>query len=275
MAPTALSGYTTLLVDTADGVTTITLNRPNKRNAMNPTLHLEMRDALEKLAYDDATRALIITGAGEAFCAGMDLKEFFYELKNNPAEHGRIRDIATDWRGRTLRWFPKPVIAMVNGYCFGGGFSIVEGADLAIAAEEATFGLSEVNFKHLPGGSVTKSITNILRPRDALYYALTGRTFDGKRAAEIGFINYAVPLARLREETLSLARELASKDFEALKQTKYLYRGTLNISDWDTAVDYAVAKSAESSLHQNGSWMEQGIGDFLDKKYRPGVESHA
>lgn len=269
------STYKTILVETTpDGITTITFNRPDKRNAMNPPLHLEMRDILEKTAYNDSTRVLVLTGSGNAFCAGMDLKEFFYELKTNPAEHARIRDIATDWRARTLRWFPKPVIASVNGYCFGGAFSIVEGADLAIAAEEATFGLSEINFKHLPGGSVSKSIANLLRPRDALFYALTGRTFDGKKAAEIGFVNYAVPLARLKEETMALARDLAAKDPIALKATKDCYRGSLNIPDWDTAMNFSSAKSAESSWHQNGSWMEEGIGDFLAGKYRPGLESH-
>lgn len=266
--------FKTVLVETTEGITTITFNRPDKRNAMNPPMHLEMRDVLEKLAYDEATRVLVLTGAGKAFCAGMDLREFFYELKANPAEHARIRDIATDWRGRTLRWFPKPVIASVNGYCFGGAFTIVEGADLAIAAEEATFGLSEINFKHLPGGSVSKSIANLMRPRDALYYALTGNSFDGKRAAEIGFVNYAVPLGRLKEETMALARNLASKDPIALKATKDAYRASLNITDWDTAMNYSTAKSAESSWHQNGSWMEEGIGDFLEGKYRPGLESH-
>ena len=88
---------------------------------------------------------------------------------------------------------------MVNGYCFGGAFSIVEGCDLAFAAKEATFGLSEINFKHYPGGSVSKSLANLLRPRDALFYAMTGRTFKGDRAAEIGFVNAAYPLAELKK----------------------------------------------------------------------------
>ena len=79
-------------------------------------------------------------------------------------------------------------IAMVNGYCFGGAFAIVEGCDLAIAAEEATFGLSEINFKGFPGGAVSKSLANLLRPRDALLYAMTGRRFDGKTAASIGLV---------------------------------------------------------------------------------------
>ena len=232
-----MSEYTSILYDTGDRIARITLNRPEKRNAMPPKLHLEMRDLLEQLAYDPETRVLVITGAGDAFCAGMDLKQFFMDLRDDPAEFARIRDIATEWRGRTLRYFPKPTIAMVNGYCFGGAFAIVEGCDLAIAAEEAVFGLSEINFKHYPGGAVTKAIANILRPRDALLYAMTGRPFDGKKAAEIGFVNFVVPRERLREETMALARELAAKDPLALKATKDTYRHSLHMT-WDDAMDY-------------------------------------
>ena len=143
---------------------------------------------------------LVITGAGNSFCAGMDLKEVFHALKDQPARYDKVIRLATEWRGRTLRYYPKPTIAMINGYCFGGAFSIVEGCDLAIAADEATFGLSEINFKGFPGGAVSKSLANLLRPRDALFYALTGRRFDGKIAAEIGLVNFSVPLRQLKKK---------------------------------------------------------------------------
>ena len=119
--------YETVLVDVADGVATISFNRPNKRNAMSPQLHQDMTDALEALRYDDDARCLVITGAGEHFCAGMDLKEFFIALKDKPREYERVWRMACEWRAHTLRHYPKPVIAMINGYCFGGAFSIVEG----------------------------------------------------------------------------------------------------------------------------------------------------
>src|SRR5215467_8335894 len=196
--------YATVAVEKAGGVALVNLNRPEKKNAMNPQMHEDMTAVLEQLRYDDDARVLVITGAGDAFCAGMDLKEVFHALKDQPARYDRVVRLATEWRGRTLRYFPKPTVAMVNGYCFGGAFSIVEGCDLAIAAEEATFGLSEINFKGLPGGSVSKSLANLLRPRDALLYAMTGRRFDGKTAAAIGFVNFAVPREKLRQETLSL-----------------------------------------------------------------------
>jgi len=264
---------TTVKVERDGTIAVITLNRPHKRNAMSPTLHVEMVDLLEKLRYDPEVKVLVITGAGESFCAGMDLKEFFVELKDKPAEFDRIFRLATEWRYRTLRYLPKPTIAMINGYCFGGAFSIVEGCDLAFAAKEATFGLSEINFKHYPGGSVSKSLANLLRPRDALFYGMTGRTFKGDIAEKIGFVNAAYPLADLRRETMAIAQELAGKDANALRATKEGYRYSLEMSS-EAAMNYSAAKSDQLSLQQQDSWRSEGIGDFLQGKYRPGLGGH-
>ena len=232
--------YRTIRVDVDDGVATLTLNRPEKKNAMNPLLHDEVTDALEALRYDAGALVLVITGAGDAFSAGMDLKEFFIELKDKPDEYDRVTRVSVEWRGRTIRHFPKPTIAMVNGHCYGGAFTIVEACDLAVAADEARFALSEINFKMFPGGSVSKSMGNLLRPRDYLWYAMTGRPFDGRTAAEIGFVNFSVPLAELRETVMGAARDIAAKDPSALRATKEAYRHSLGM-DWDTAMNYASA----------------------------------
>ncbi len=266
--------FETVLVDVENGVATLTLNRPAKRNAMSPQIHLDVATALERLRYDDAAKVVVITGAGSAFCAGMDLKEFFTALKDDPAEYDRIFRLSTEWRGRTLRYFPKPTIAMVNGYCFGGAFSIVEGCDLAVAAEEAIFGLSEVNFGLFPGGAVSKSLANLFRPRDAMLYALTGRPFDGKRAAEIGFVNYALPLAELKAGVNALATEIAQKNAEALTATKEGYRHSLEMS-WEASIAYTQAREGLLSKNQNDAFRTTGIGEFLKGQYRPGLESNA
>ncbi len=267
-----MSEPNTVTVEIEDGVALVTLNRPAKRNAMSPALHVEMTDVLEKLRYETTSRVLVITGAGQSFCAGMDLKQFFVELKDNPPEFDRIFRLATEWRSRTLRYYPKPTIAMVNGYCFGGAFAIVEGCDLAFAANEATFGLSEINFKHYPGGSVSKSLANLLRPRDALFYAMTGRTFGGERAAEIGLVNAAYPLSDLNKEVMAVAREIAQKDADALSACKDGYRFSLEMTT-EAALNYAAAKSDQLTLRQKDSWRSEGIGDFLQGKYRPGLGS--
>jgi feruloyl-CoA hydratase/lyase len=265
--------YQTLLVEIRDKVAKIILNRPEKKNAMSPQLHKDITAALEDLRYKDEAAAVVITGSGESFCAGMDLKEFFHELKGNPAEYDRVLRMAVEWRGRTLRQYPKPTIAMVNGYCFGGAFSIIEGCDLALAADEAQFGLSEINFRMFPGGSVSKSLANLMRPRDALLFAMTGRRFDGKKAAEMGFVNQSVPRARLEAETMALANEIAAKDPVALRACKDAYRYSLEMP-WDAAISYATAKEHEVFVLQKGAWLEEGVGDFVKGLYKPGLGAH-
>ena len=265
--------YKTICAEFDDGVCLLTLDRPDKRNAMNPVLGEEITDALEKLRNDKRCRVLVITGAGESFCAGMDLKEFFIDLQDKPAEYDRAHRVAVEWRGRTLRLFPKPTIAMVNGHCFGGAFTIVEGCDLAVAADDAKMGLSEINFKMFPGGSVGKSMGNLLRPRDYMLYALTGRPMTGKIAAEIGLINYAVPRQDLRDDVMALAHEIAAKDASALQATREIYTNSIDMN-WDTAMNYALALQSAHTARQANAFREEGIGDFLEKKYKPGLGGH-
>ena len=110
-----------------------------------------------------------------------------------------------------LTWSRKPTIAMVNGYCYGGAFTALAACDIVIASENATFGLSEVNWGILPGGNVSKVFSDMVSFRNALFYAMTGRTIDGRKAAEMGIATLTVPAEKLREETVAIARELIAK----------------------------------------------------------------
>jgi trans-feruloyl-CoA hydratase/vanillin synthase len=264
--------YTAIEVKREAGVTWLIFNRPEKKNAMNPALHREMHHALSELDQDDDTRVLVITGKGDSFCAGEDLKQYFYELKDKPRESERIRKIAYEWRGRMLRLFSRPTIACVNGWCFGGAFAVVGNCDLAIAAEEAKFGLSEINFRNFPGGLVPRAIMDMLRWREVMYYSLTGDPFDGRRAAEIGLVNYAVPRTSLEEEARKLAAKLIEKDPIALKETKEVLRIGRHLNDEETWY-WAQAKTNEMTYLQKGEWLDKGIGQFAEKQYRPGLGS--
>jgi trans-feruloyl-CoA hydratase/vanillin synthase len=138
--------YETVEIQRGEGITWVILNRPDKRNAMNPTLNREMAQVLERLEGDDETHVLVLTGAGDSFSAGMDLKEYFREVEGKSfGAQRQLRFDAQLWQYHKLRMFPKPTIAMVNGWCFGGAFTPLVSCDIAIAAEDATFGLSEVN----------------------------------------------------------------------------------------------------------------------------------
>jgi trans-feruloyl-CoA hydratase/vanillin synthase len=264
--------YQTVKVETKDQVTTVTLNRPEKKNALNPTMHREMHGILDELAYDDNTRVVVIAGAGDCFCAGNDLKEFFIDFGDDAASRARVQSMATDWRTRQIRQMPKPVIAAVHGWCVGGAMSIIESCDIAVAADDAKFVLSEINFRFFPGGPVTKSVTLGMRRKDAIYYALTGEIFDGRRAAEIGWVTRSVPQARLWEEVLAIAEVLKAKDPVALRVAKEAYRYS-GAMDWEAALSYSGAMAFEATVLGKNAWQESGIMDFLHKEYRPAMEA--
>jgi len=262
-----------VLVEFEDGIAWVTLNRPEKRNAMSPALNAEMRDVVEWLATDERCGVFVLTGAGESFAAGMDLKEYFRETDNAPdTVLLHVRRVAEEWQWRRLRDYPKPTIAMVNGWCFGGAFTPVCACDLAIAAEEAVFGLSEINWGILPAGNVTKATIETIGYRNALYYTMTGESFNGKRAAEIGLVNEAVPLAGLRDRTRALAKTLLEKNQTVLRGAKLAMKRT-RYMDWEVSADYLYAKMAEA-LHLGGSEnRKDAMKAFLDDKtFKPGVE---
>ena len=266
--------YDTILVEKDSGITWVKFNRPEKRNAMSPQLHYEMENALTDLASDADTKVLIITGVGdEAFSAGQDLKLYFREASKDPKERARSQNASNHWRWHQLSTFPRPTIAMVNGYCFGGAFTQVCACDIAIAADEATFGLSEVNWGVIPGGIVSWNVAEMLSQRDAMYYAMTGLPFDGKKAAEIKLVNYSVPRKRLKEETVTLAKLLMEKSPAALRATKEAIRAVRNMTH-DQAYQYLASKlQALQSVDKSG--LDKGISQFIDdKSYRPGFGSY-
>ena len=233
--------YDNVKIEREGGVTFLVLNRPEKRNAMSPALHYDVEDALTRLDDDPQTKVLVLAGAGDAWCAGQDLKLYFRETANDPLERKRSNTASHHWRWEILTRFSKPTIAMVNGYCFGGAFTQLCACDFAIAAEDATFGLSEVNWGILPGGIVSWNLTDMLLPRHALYYAATGEPFDGKRAVEIGLVNFAVPKAQLRQKTLEMAARLSKLNPAVLRYTKEAVRMVRHMTA-EEARDYLGAK---------------------------------
>jgi trans-feruloyl-CoA hydratase/vanillin synthase len=159
---------------------------------------------------------------------------------------------------------------MVNGFCFGGGFTQLIACDFAIAAEDAKFGLSEVNWGILPGGFVSKALTDALGLRDAVWLAMTGETFDGKMAEKIRLIHKAVPRDKLREETIALARRLMKLNPEVLKATKLAIKNVRAVPH-EQAADYLQAKSQEMRFQDKEGGRAKGMSQFLDdKSYRPG-----
>ena len=270
-----IPGGKNVLVEFDNGIAWVILNRPKKRNAMNPALNREMLEVLDALEVDDRCGVLVLTGAGDSFSAGMDLKEYFRDVDNvTPVERMRVRREANMWHWRRLMYYPKPTIAMVNGWCFGGAFTPLVACDLAIAAEDAVFGLSEINWGIIPAGGVPRALAATMNQRDALYYIMTGETFDGRRAAQMGLVNESVPRDRLRERTKQLAASLLEKSQVILCAAKIAYKHVQDMP-WETAEDYIAAKAEASRFQDPEHGREKGLTQFLDEKsYRPGLGTY-
>jgi trans-feruloyl-CoA hydratase/vanillin synthase len=256
----------------ADGITWVMMNRPEKKNAMSPELHYEMDATLAELETDPETQVLVLMGAGGTFSAGQDLQKFFRELDDKPAERKRAGEAADRWRWYRLSMYDKPTIAMVQGYCVGGAFIQLLACDFAIAADDATFSLSEINWGILPGSLVSKVVADAVLYRHALYYACLGEAFGAKRAVEIGLINAAVPAATLEVETIGLAKRLMAKNPEVLRGTKQAIRQVRDM-DHARANEYMRIKMAEVQVRDRERARDAGIAQFIDDKaFKPAYE---
>jgi feruloyl-CoA hydratase/lyase len=269
------SRWSTVKVEVAEGIAWVMLNRPDKRNAMNPTLNREMGDVLATLELDAAAQVLVITGAGDSWSAGMDLKEYFRETDQAPEiMQEKIRREASHWQWKLLRMYSKPTIAMVNGWCFGGAFSPLVACDLAIAADEAVFGLSEINWGIPPGNLVSKGVADTMGHRQALYYIMTGETFTGVQAAEMGLVNRSVPRAQLGAATTDLAKLLLQKNPVALRTAKNAFKRCRELT-WEQSEDYLYAKVDQSIFRDPEKGRAEGLKQFLDDKtIRPGLQTY-
>jgi len=251
----------------------VKFNRPEKRNAMSPPLNRRMLQVLEELEFREDVGVLVLTGEGTSWSAGMDLKEYFRETEAQGLKGTRkAQSEAYAW-WRKLRWYQKPTIAMVNGWCFGGGYGPLFACDLAIAAEEATFGLSEINWGILPGGGATKVAIELMSYRDAMYHALTGEGISGRKAAEWKLVNEAVPLAKLKERVIALAEVLLQKNPVAIKAAKDAVRRVKEMT-YDNAEDYLIRAQEAANFFDNEG-RKEGIRQFIDDKtYKPGLATY-
>lgn len=251
----------------------LSYNRPEKRNAMSPRVNRAMLKALEALEFREDVGVLVLTGEGSAWSAGMDLQEYFRETEAQGLKGTRKAQAEAYAWWRKLRWYQKPTIAMVNGWCFGGGYGPLFACDLAIAAEEAQFGLSEINWGILPGGGATKVANQLMSFRDAMYHTLTGEAISGKKAAEWKLVNEAVPLAKLKERVVELAGVLLKKNPVTLKAAKDAVRRTIEMT-FDNAEDYLIRAQEAANFFDNEG-RKEGMRQFLDEKsYKPGVGTY-
>jgi trans-feruloyl-CoA hydratase/vanillin synthase len=261
----------TVVFDVQDGIAWVRFNRPQKRNCMSPHLNREMLSVLDGLEFRDDVGVLVLCGEGTAWSAGMDLKEYFRDTEARGLQGVRQsqREAYSWWK--RLRWFQKVTIAMVNGWCFGGAYGPLFACDLAICADEAQFGLSEINWGILPGGGATKVATELMPMRKAMYHALLGENLSGREAAQCGLVNESVPAGELRARVLEVANKLLKKNLETLKATKDAVRRVREMT-YENAEDYLIRAQEALNWHDRSDGRHAGMKQFLDdKSYKPGL----
>lgn len=250
--------YETLIVERRERVAIITINRPEKRNALNIKTREEGAAALDELREDESVGVVVFTGAGDkAFVAGADIAEFSGRtaITQRAVMLGRSLFTAIDG-------FPKPVIAMVNGYCLGGGCELALACDLRIASETASFGQPEINLGIIPGGGGTQRLTRLVGEGKAMELILTGDIIDAREAFTLGLVNMVVPPADLEAKTMELANRIAEKSPIALRMAKEAVR-VASRSNLDEGLRreidlFALCFSSEDK--------DEGVKAFLEKR---------
>lgn len=247
-----------LLIELEGNIQIVTVNRPEKLNALNEATRRELGEVLESARNDEKVRVVIITGAGEkSFIAGADINEF---AGRSAVEQRSVMNSRTGFSAADE--FPKPIIAMINGFCLGGGCELALACDIRVASSNARFGQPEINLGIIPGGGGTQRLTRLIGEGRAMQMILTGEIIDAEEAKRIGLVNSIFPPEELRNETLKLAARIAEKSPIALEMAKTAVKNAarLNLkSGLQSEIDlFALCFSTADK--------EEGVRAFIEKR---------
>lgn len=253
-----MSNYETIAVEKRGRFAVLTINRPDKLNVLNTKVHTEGVDALETLRKDDEVRAVVITGAGQkSFVAGADISEF---AGQTPVTQRAVFQEKTLFNSIDI--FPKPVIAMINGFCLGGGNELALACDIRVCSENAKFGQPEINLGLIPGGGGTQRLTRLIGEGRAMEIMLTGDMIDASTALRYGLVNHVFTSEELETKTMELANKIAEKAPIALQlakeAVKFASRSSLDEGLRREIDLFAICFSTEDK--------EEGVAAFLDKR---------
>lgn len=250
--------FDTLMVTIAERVATITINRPDKRNALNAAVRRDILEALDELRGEDEVRVVVFTGAGDkAFIAGADIAEF---AERTPLEQRTVME------GRRIfdeiAAFQKPTIAMINGFALGGGCELAMACDMRIAARSAKLGQPEIRLGLIPGGGGTQRLPRLVGAGRALKLILSGDIIDAAEALRIGLVDDVVDDDQLRAHTINLARAIAAHSPVALALAKAAVRAA-----FEAPLAAGLAMERELFITAFGSEdRREGVAAFMEKR---------
>ena len=251
------AGYETLLVQVADGIGTITLNRPEVRNALNATVVRELRQAMADLEADDEVTVVVFTGAGEkSFAAGADISQLPKKTFNDALASEMQRLYGE------VEALSKPTIAAVNGYALGGGCELAISCDIRLASENAKFGLPELNLGIIPGAGGTQRLARLIGQGRAMEVILTGRMIDAAEAERIGLVSRSVPAGELSEAVRQTAAAIVSKGPVAVRLAKTAVKAGM---ETDLQTGLLIERLAQAVLFTTQDKVE-GTTAFLEKR---------
>ena len=253
-----MSNYETITIEKRGAVALLTINRPDKLNALNMKVHEEGVAAMDGLKSDDSVRVVVLTGSGEkAFIAGADISEF---VEATPVAQRDLFHERTLFN--TIDTFPKPVIAMINGFCLGGGNELALACDIRIGSEKARFSQPEINLGIMPGGGGTQRLARLIGEGRAMKLCLLGDMIDAETAYKFGLLNRVFPIDQLEEETMKIAEMIAEKAPIALQLTKeavkFASRSNLDEGLRREVDLFAICFSTEDK--------KEGVSAFLEKR---------
>ena len=253
--------YQTLTITVADKVATVTLNRPELRNAFNEQAIAELALAFDELGRNELVRAIVLAANGPAFCAGADLnwmkKMAGYSHDENLADASRLADML-----RTIYLCPKPVVAKVQGDCYAGGMGLVAACDIVVAAEGVNFCLSEVKLGLIPA-TISPYVIKAMGEQAARRYFITAERFDAAAAQRMGFAHEVVVAENLDVTVAGLVKSLVSNSPNAVAEAKKLVRDVVDLPVTDALLADTAGRIAAIRASNEG---REGVASFLEKR---------
>jgi enoyl-CoA hydratase len=247
-----------VLTERQGAVGIITISRPDKRNALDTPTHAALLAALERMKNDSEVRVVVLTGAGKAFVSGVDINEFVGKTPVDMLRRMLQQPSAID----VADAFPKPLIAMINGWCLGSGNELAMACDIRMASEDAKFGQPEVNLGMIPGAGATQRLPRLVGLGKALSMMYTGQILDSTDALRIGLVDVVVPTRQLKARTMTLAQMIATKSPIALAMIKEAARASVR-APLDDGIRH---EQSLASVIFASKDMQEGLRAFLEKR---------